>query len=118
MEGLEDLPGQLTVTEGVQVGRPQFGLGLDGGGFLGRKEPKERALRDVGLVGDLLEGGRVVALLGEQPECRVGQGAASPLFLALAQWQRRSPTCAAAVIASRYRNGALRPRSCSVVNNT
>jgi hypothetical protein len=65
MEHLKDLSGQFPTTEGLQVGRPELGLSLDSSGFLGRKEPKERALRDLGLVRDLVEGGRVVTLLGE-----------------------------------------------------
>jgi len=40
-------------------------------GILRREVPEERHVTDAGLPGDLLDGGRVVPLLGEQPECRL-----------------------------------------------
>jgi hypothetical protein len=74
----EDGAGQLSVGERGQVGRPQLGLGLDRRCLLGREEAEERAPGDLGLLGHFLQRARVEPVLGEQPQCGVGQRAAGP----------------------------------------
>jgi transcriptional regulator with XRE-family HTH domain len=54
-----------TLGQGGQVGGPQLGLGLDRRRLLGREEAEERALGHLCLVRELVDGGGVVALLGE-----------------------------------------------------
>jgi len=83
----QDGAGQLTVGERGQVGRPQLGLGLDRRRLLGREEAEERALGDLGLLGQFLQRGLVEAMVSEQAHGGVGQRAAGPQLLPLAQRQ-------------------------------
>ena len=83
----EDDAGQLAAGQHGQVCLPQLGLGLDRRGLLGREEAEEGALGHLGLVGQFLQRGRVEPLVGEQAQRRVGQRAAGPQLLALAQRQ-------------------------------
>jgi hypothetical protein len=77
---LEDGAGQLTVGQRGQVGRPEFGLGLDRRGLLGREEAEERALRDLRLRGHVLQRGAAEAIRREQPQRRVGARGGSALL--------------------------------------
>jgi len=83
----EDGAGQVAVGQRGQVGRPQLRLGFDRRSLLGREEAEKGALGHLGFVGQFLQRGRVEAVFGEHAQRRLGQRAAGPQLLALAQWQ-------------------------------
>ena len=56
---------------------------MDDDVLLGRKVAKERARRDLGGLGDLLDGGRLVALRAKQPQGGLLDGFVRPGLLAL-----------------------------------
>lgn len=87
----EDVPelgeygtGEFPLFQCRKVIRPEQRLGLDGDGFLGGEGAEEGAARNLGLLDQLLHGGGVEALLGEQAQGDVGEGAAGAQPLAFA----------------------------------
>ena len=67
--------------------------------LLGREVAEERARRDLGRVGDLLHGGRLVPLLREQPQRVLPDGRRGSCLLSLAQSGRVMPILAHAPLA-------------------